>query len=201
MTAMVSANSLGAAAMGLADQIGSIAPGLQADIIALDGDPLKDISAVRRVVFVMKGGMVYKNFSRSGSVTGQSPSPDQAIRELAAAVEKAYEAKSLGTLDAKPSTLGTVSVVIEHSLAEGKGQFEVRRFKNLAAVDQWLKGREREDGSPFRQTRPLRECNRGRCSYDFDGGVLHNQLYLHDIYYSIRRGRPYITKIHLLDGD
>ena len=64
MTAMVSANSLGAEAMGLSDQIGSIAPGLQADIIALDGDPLKDITAVRRVVFVMKGGMVYKNLSR-----------------------------------------------------------------------------------------------------------------------------------------
>ena len=64
MAAMVSANSLGAEAMGLADQIGSIAPGLQADIIALDGDPLKDITAVRRVVFVMKGGMVYKNAGR-----------------------------------------------------------------------------------------------------------------------------------------
>jgi imidazolonepropionase-like amidohydrolase len=60
MTALVSANALAAEAMGLADQIGSIAPGLQADIIALDGDPLKDITAVRRVVFVMKGGVVYR---------------------------------------------------------------------------------------------------------------------------------------------
>jgi len=65
MAAMVSANSLGAEALGMADQIGSIAPGLQADIIALDGDPLKDITAVRRVVFVMKGGIVYKNVARS----------------------------------------------------------------------------------------------------------------------------------------
>ena len=64
MAAMVSANSLGAEAMGMADQIGSITPGLQADIIALDGDPLKDITAVRRVVFVMKGGVVYKNVPR-----------------------------------------------------------------------------------------------------------------------------------------
>ncbi|TMQ12438.1 MAG: hypothetical protein E6J90_31375 [Deltaproteobacteria bacterium] len=60
MTAMVSANSLAAEAMGLADQIGSIAPGLQADIIALTGDPLKDITAVRHVAFVMKAGTVYK---------------------------------------------------------------------------------------------------------------------------------------------
>src|SRR5262249_10646280 len=58
MAALISANSLGAEALGMADQIGSIAPGLQADIIALDGDPLKDITAVRRVVFVMKGGIV-----------------------------------------------------------------------------------------------------------------------------------------------
>jgi len=65
MAAMISANSLGAEALGMADQIGSIAPGLQADIIALDADPLKDITAVRRVVFVMKGGVVYKNISRS----------------------------------------------------------------------------------------------------------------------------------------
>ena len=64
MAAMVSANSLGAEALGMADQIGSIAPGLQADIIALDGDPLKDITAVRRVAFVMKGGIVYKNAAR-----------------------------------------------------------------------------------------------------------------------------------------
>jgi imidazolonepropionase-like amidohydrolase len=64
MAAMVSANSLGAEALGMADEIGSIAPGLQADIIALDGDPLKDITAVRRVVFVMKGGVVYKHAPR-----------------------------------------------------------------------------------------------------------------------------------------
>jgi imidazolonepropionase-like amidohydrolase len=63
MTAMVSANSLAAEAMKLSDQVGSIALGLRADIIALDGDPLKDITAVRRVVFVMKGGVVYKNIS------------------------------------------------------------------------------------------------------------------------------------------
>lgn len=64
MAAMVSANSLGAEALGMADEIGSIAPGLQADVIALDGDPLRDITAVRRVVFVMKGGIVYKDTAR-----------------------------------------------------------------------------------------------------------------------------------------
>jgi imidazolonepropionase-like amidohydrolase len=69
MSAMVSANSLGAEAMRMGDQIGSLAPGLQADIIALDGDPLQDITAVRRVVFVMKGGVVYKNSARGAIPT------------------------------------------------------------------------------------------------------------------------------------
>jgi imidazolonepropionase-like amidohydrolase len=63
MAALVSASSLAAEAMGLQDRIGSIAPGLEADIIALDGDPLKDITAVRRVVFVMKGGKIFVNLA------------------------------------------------------------------------------------------------------------------------------------------
>jgi len=75
MQAMTSANSIGAEAIRMADQIGSIAPGLQADIIALDGDPLKDITAVRRVVYVMKAGIVYKNAARTAipSYAGVQP--------------------------------------------------------------------------------------------------------------------------------
>ena len=65
MTTLVSANALAAEALGMSDRIGAIAPGLQADIIALDGDPLTDITAVRRVAFVMKGGVVYKNVPRT----------------------------------------------------------------------------------------------------------------------------------------
>jgi len=64
MAAMISATSLGAEALGMGDQIGSLVPGFEADIIALDGNPLTDITAVRRVVFVMKGGVVYKNAAR-----------------------------------------------------------------------------------------------------------------------------------------
>ena len=64
MAALISAESLAAESLRLQNEIGSIAPGLQADIIALDGNPLADITAVRRVSFVMKGGVVYKNVSR-----------------------------------------------------------------------------------------------------------------------------------------
>ncbi len=48
----------------MSDKLGAIDKGLEADIIALDGDPTHDISAVRRVTFVMKGGVVYKNVLR-----------------------------------------------------------------------------------------------------------------------------------------
>lgn len=64
MAAMVSANSLAAESMNLQNEIGSIAPGLQADLIALEGNPLDDITSVRHVVFIMKGGVVYKNVAR-----------------------------------------------------------------------------------------------------------------------------------------
>jgi imidazolonepropionase-like amidohydrolase len=59
--ALVSANSLAAQALRITDSVGSIAAGMQADSIATDGNPLNDITAVRRVVFVMKAGKVYRN--------------------------------------------------------------------------------------------------------------------------------------------
>lgn len=60
MAAIVSATSLAAASLGLEKSIGKIAPGFQADIIAVDGDPTRDIDAIARVTFVMRGGKVYK---------------------------------------------------------------------------------------------------------------------------------------------
>ena len=65
MDALVAANSRAAESLNMQNEIGSIAPGMQADIIAVDGDPLKDVTAVRRVVFVMKGGRVYKSEATS----------------------------------------------------------------------------------------------------------------------------------------
>lgn len=61
VAAIISATSLNAEALGLGDQIGAIAPGLEADIIAVSGDPTKDITALRNVKFVMKAGRVVKN--------------------------------------------------------------------------------------------------------------------------------------------
>jgi quinoprotein glucose dehydrogenase len=61
MAAVVSATSLAAEALGLEARIGRIAPGLEADLIGVNGDPASDVTALRRVAFVMKGGRVYRD--------------------------------------------------------------------------------------------------------------------------------------------
>jgi imidazolonepropionase-like amidohydrolase len=61
MQAIKSATSVAAQLLGQERNMGSIQPGRFADIIAVTGDPLQDISQLERVTFVMKGGIVYKN--------------------------------------------------------------------------------------------------------------------------------------------
>jgi len=61
MDAIVSGTSLAAESLGLQDKIGTIAEGMEADIVAVAGNPLEDITAVRKVVFVMRAGHVYRN--------------------------------------------------------------------------------------------------------------------------------------------
>jgi imidazolonepropionase-like amidohydrolase len=63
MDTLKSATSIAAESLGMGDRIGTVAPGFEADLVATQGNPLEDITAVRRVVFVMKGGKVYKNTS------------------------------------------------------------------------------------------------------------------------------------------
>jgi len=60
MSAIVSATSLNAEILGWEDRVGSITKGKYADLIAVPGDPLKDITLLQRVGFVMKGGIVYR---------------------------------------------------------------------------------------------------------------------------------------------
>src|SRR5499427_5077149 len=72
MQALISATSLSAESLNLAKEIGSIAPGMQADIGGFDGDLLKDVYAAGRAVFVMRGGKVYETAAR-GSKTGWHP--------------------------------------------------------------------------------------------------------------------------------
>jgi imidazolonepropionase-like amidohydrolase len=50
----------GAKLLGWQNQIGALKPGYDADIIAVPGDPLQDISALQKVSFVMKNGVIYR---------------------------------------------------------------------------------------------------------------------------------------------
>ena len=61
MDAIISATSLNAQALGMADSLGTIAAGKLADLIAVEGDPSRDIGALSHVLFVMKNGRVYRN--------------------------------------------------------------------------------------------------------------------------------------------
>jgi imidazolonepropionase-like amidohydrolase len=58
--ALMASTSVGARVLHMDDAIGSIKPGLLADIIAVEGDPTQNVSSLRRVKLVMKGGTIYR---------------------------------------------------------------------------------------------------------------------------------------------
>jgi hypothetical protein len=153
--------------------------------------------------------VVYKNLQRKYSLTewkidvgSASSSSNSNIEGLVKSLAEAYTSKTLGRLDAERPYLWTVRIVIENSLADdnSKDRFIVRTFRSLGQAERWLRSREREDG-PIREDRPLLQCRRGLCDFNFDGGILHNHLYLRKIGYGVRNGKPYIKTIYLLDGD
>ena len=71
MAALIaSVTSVSAESMNWAVRSAPIAPGMQADIVAFDGNPLQDTTAAGRAVFVMKGGKVYENLARGAKNGG-----------------------------------------------------------------------------------------------------------------------------------
>jgi imidazolonepropionase-like amidohydrolase len=65
---LVAGTSSAAKLLGWQDRVGTLAAGKFADIVAVPGDPLQDITVTEHVMFVMKGGKVYKG--PPGTVTG-----------------------------------------------------------------------------------------------------------------------------------
>jgi len=56
----LSVTAVNARMLQMEDRIGGIRPGMLADLVAVNGDPTKDIGAIRKVQMVMKGGAVYR---------------------------------------------------------------------------------------------------------------------------------------------
>ena len=72
MDAIISATSLNAEALGMGDRVGSVAVGMEADLIAVDGNPAEDITSLERVIFVMKAGRVYRNARQTARLLDRS---------------------------------------------------------------------------------------------------------------------------------
>ena len=67
MDAIRTMTSVSAESLGMEDAIGTVEPGRLADLVAVAGNPLEDITALERVVFVMKDGVVYRNVTSAGA--------------------------------------------------------------------------------------------------------------------------------------
>jgi len=70
--ALQAATSLGAENIGWEDRVGAIEKGKFADLVAVSGDPLADITELQRVKFVMKGGRVYLNEMSAAGASSSS---------------------------------------------------------------------------------------------------------------------------------
>lgn len=94
MDAIVALTSRAAQSLGLDGTTGAIAPGLDADLVAVDGDPLTDITALARVAFVMRGGVV-----RRGGAPAFEPTRDPAAAASASMTNAVADYDGDGDLD------------------------------------------------------------------------------------------------------
>jgi imidazolonepropionase-like amidohydrolase len=79
--AIQSATTVGAEMLGWQDQIGSIEKGKYADLVAVSGDPLQDITELQRVKFVMKGGKIMRNDLQKASFVLPQKDRDITLRQ------------------------------------------------------------------------------------------------------------------------
>jgi len=129
------------------------------------------------------------------TVAAQTRSSKNQIARLA---QKIAETDDLGRLDRLGLIRGSVRIVIQHSIAEP--EFEIKRFRSFKAAERWLDSRE-IDGFPMRMSMSFKGCGKSVCTFESEGGILHNRLYTKKVIFGYRKNRPYVKAVQFLDGD
>lgn len=119
-------------------------------------------------------------------------------KELVRLARQIDATNDLGSLDRLGLIRGSVKIVIEHSISEP--EFEGKRFRSFKAAARWLDSRE-IDGFPVRTSMSFKGCGTHICTFESEGGILHNHLYLKQIFFGYRNKRLYVKAIQFLDGD
>jgi imidazolonepropionase-like amidohydrolase len=126
MDAIVGATSLNAEALGMGDRVGSVAAGKEADLIAVEGNPLDDITALQRVVFVMKAGRVYRNGRESARVMDRSR---VIIMSPTTTVQAGIQ---LGALDSIRAAMARAGVIQMTVVRQDSGAIPIARYGDVA---------------------------------------------------------------------
>ena len=124
MDAIVAATSLNAEALGMADRIGSIVESKEADLIAVEGNPVEDITALQRVVFVMKAGRVYRNGREGGRLMDRG-----GIAILSPSV---VTTTPLGASDSIRAAIARGGVITMTVVRQDSGAIPIARYVELA---------------------------------------------------------------------
>lgn len=136
-------------------------------------------------------------------VSAQSRGQKNRIEQIANAVASAFVTRDLGRLDQMGllQSGGSVRIVVSHSLGEEGKDIVVRHFTSFYRAERWLSNRHPQPGLPNRVVQTFTGCRKGVCTFEEDGGILHNHLYLQEISYGYRNGRLFIKELYFYDGD
>jgi imidazolonepropionase-like amidohydrolase len=124
MDAIIGATSLNARALGLADRTGAVQIGLDADLIAVDGNPVDDITALDRVIFVMKGGRVYRNIRENARMFDR--------RAVTITSGNIPPGLSLGALDSIRAAMARGGVVAMTVVRQDSTDIPISRYGGIA---------------------------------------------------------------------
>jgi len=129
----------------------------------------------------------------------QSRSQKKRIERIAVQIAEAYKSKSLSTLDRSRLLRGSVQIVVGYV---EETPDTVKRFRSFRALEIWLDRRVTKGlDNPGRYVREFKGCRKGSCGFYDESGSLHNQLYLSEILYGFRKGRPFIKALRVWNGD